>query len=933
MLIKEIDLVYTDADWKDLGSLDYTNLTMGIGTDENEIEIFVDVSGAKIDDGALIYIEGTEWGGVVDRQTVDTETGEISYIGRTWSGILEYKIIVPPTDKDHLVVSGDAHAVLQLLIERLDLGDLFEADSRPSAITINNYQFPRFIEGYTGIRKMLLNENAKLKMRKEQKVILSAEPIVDYSDRLSFSDELVNFFVDQDNRPVNHLVCLGTGELQDRNVIDLYTDADGNISFEQTYYGIDEKAVIYDYNNADRDSLEEYGRDKLEGFQNETEIDISIEDAIYSDSSTVYDIDDIIGAYERFTGLEPSGHIIAKILRSDGKVHDIQHKVGETVGSLNENAETQVIVAGDGLYFIGNELNSNVTEEDLDGLTKTFRGTEFPTPPYTEGDRFINTETGLEYWAVQDRAEGETGDESDWELLTSGEHTYFAYSANADGSEMTEEPQDDSAYIGIAQGLERPDDYTQYTWSRFLGMPGSGVTVIVGNSAETIAVDENGRTLEQQDIRIPFAGYIDNARAEAIGEPPVTLPNGFILISITNSTTTTDGEIILRVNANNLLTGESNGEIPFTFYIEGIILTHIFSWSKSFSGLDGQPGDPGDDATNVLVGNEAFTVACDEDGLALATTQVQIPFSGWVGNVRTPATCDVGLLPSGMAVVTNTPSTAINNGLIVLSIAQGASLNNDINGQINLAFTCNGITIPHMTSWSKAIRGIDGDDGDPGDDGNDATSIIVGNESFTVACDTAGSTIDETVVDIPFYGVVGNNKAAASAAVGILPDGVTVTTNNAATPAQSGLLVLTVQEGTDLGTATGTNGDIPVLFTCNNLDFAYTISWSKALEGEPGENAVLFEIESNVDQVIILPDESTLPNTIVFQNYTGEGDTANRENYAGRVEVDASENGIDWTTVSRATSDASTYPVTMTEVFNAVPNANFVRSTLYASGG
>jgi hypothetical protein len=35
------------------------------------------------------------------------------------------------------------------------------------------------------------------------------------------------------NSGVNHLICLGSGELQNRIVVHLYVDADGNISQTQ----------------------------------------------------------------------------------------------------------------------------------------------------------------------------------------------------------------------------------------------------------------------------------------------------------------------------------------------------------------------------------------------------------------------------------------------------------------------------------------------------------------------------------------------------------------------------------------------------------------------------------------------------------------------------------------------------------------------------
>ena len=49
-------------------------------------------------------------------------------------------------------------------------------------------------------------------------------------------------------------------------------------------------------------------------------------------------------------------------------------------------------------------------------------------------------------------------------------YTYFGFSANADGSNMTSEPTSESRYIGIYNGPSstRPIDYTLYTWVTFV---------------------------------------------------------------------------------------------------------------------------------------------------------------------------------------------------------------------------------------------------------------------------------------------------------------------------------------------------------------------------------------------------------------------------------------------------------------------------------
>ena len=68
--------------------------------------------------------------------------------------------------------------------------------------------------------------------------------------------------------PINHLYCLGSGDLKDRNVIELFTDASGTVqpyttvdtpvkdsqyildNRNQLFTGIRDNSQVYDYGNA-----------------------------------------------------------------------------------------------------------------------------------------------------------------------------------------------------------------------------------------------------------------------------------------------------------------------------------------------------------------------------------------------------------------------------------------------------------------------------------------------------------------------------------------------------------------------------------------------------------------------------------------------------------------------------------------------------------
>lgn len=267
-----MDLIYADENKRDIGVLSAFEMDMAYGADENDFSCTVDRGDHCCREKYYLYVEGEEYGGIIDDIGVSTGEEEIYYSGRTWHGILEAKVIEPDASSDYLVLTGEANEILQDLIERLDAEDLFEASSEDSGIEVSNYQMPRYCYGYTGILKMLKDAEAKLKMNWHQgKVILSAEPRADYSQDEEFDTSQVDLRLKKRYRPKNHIVCLGQGDLKDRAVIHIFTDENGGIQpylkegvtealqdsdyildkSQQVLFGHEENAEVYDVPNAE----------------------------------------------------------------------------------------------------------------------------------------------------------------------------------------------------------------------------------------------------------------------------------------------------------------------------------------------------------------------------------------------------------------------------------------------------------------------------------------------------------------------------------------------------------------------------------------------------------------------------------------------------------------------------------------------------------
>ena len=317
-----MDLIFTSAKKVDQGVLFTHSFDLSYGAEENDFELILGANAAKLESGAFVYIEGTEYGGIVDGLKAITNGDTITYMGRTWHGIINSKVIEPDTGEDYLVVSGDANEVLSMMIARLELSGLFVGVGELSGINISNYQFKRFCKGYDGITAMLAANNAKLKIVWKDRVVhLSAVPISDYTNS-PIDGDLASLSVERHDKKVNHLVCLGKGELAAREVIHLYIDQFGRIGDVQYYSGLDEICDTYDDSNSD--DLRNDGIAKLTELRNIDKAEISLPQT----EGLIYDIGDIVGATEHKSRISVAEKVTQKIVKIINGVVSTEYKTG-----------------------------------------------------------------------------------------------------------------------------------------------------------------------------------------------------------------------------------------------------------------------------------------------------------------------------------------------------------------------------------------------------------------------------------------------------------------------------------------------------------------------------------------------------------------------------------------------------------------------------
>lgn len=320
-----MDLIYTDAKRVDQGVLSAYSFDLSFGASENDFEMTLGENEPALEFGAFIYIEGTEYGGIVDGKNTNSTSNTITYNGRTWHGILNSKVIQPDAGADYLIVSGDANQIIAALIERFDLGSLFVADSELSGIKITNYKFKRYRLGYDGICDMLSSKGAKLKIVwQDRTVLLRAEPIVDYTDA-PIDGDMATLKVEQQKNKVNHVICLGRGDLAEREVIHLYVDQFGKIGGTQYYMGLDEISDVYDNTSAESsDDLRSGGESFLKELWNADSAEMSLNES----SDLIYDIGDIVGVSDIKSGSSVTAEVTQKIVKIKNGSIRTEYKTG-----------------------------------------------------------------------------------------------------------------------------------------------------------------------------------------------------------------------------------------------------------------------------------------------------------------------------------------------------------------------------------------------------------------------------------------------------------------------------------------------------------------------------------------------------------------------------------------------------------------------------
>lgn len=246
-------LILFDDNMKEIGSIDL-DVDIEVGTSDASNDFQIITSEIAKYNPAGFYIDGTEYGGFFEYQKAVTDSDIIEYKGFTWRGLMTKSLILPPSGSDYKIVSGEANSIISSILSGV-LDGLFTVPATASGLTITSYQFPLYINTMDGLEKMLEKYGYRLSIhadKADQGITITVEAVeaTQISGTYNNDSDVPMTFVN-DQMGINHLLCAGQGELQNRMKVDLYLDENGNVSQTQTFTGFDERTAFYDYSSAE----------------------------------------------------------------------------------------------------------------------------------------------------------------------------------------------------------------------------------------------------------------------------------------------------------------------------------------------------------------------------------------------------------------------------------------------------------------------------------------------------------------------------------------------------------------------------------------------------------------------------------------------------------------------------------------------------------
>lgn len=192
-----------------------------------------------------------------------------------------------------------------------------------------------------------------------------------------------------------------------------------------------------------------------------------------------------------------------------------------------------------------------------------------------------------------------------------------------------------------------------------------------------------------------------------------TLPSG-LTAQISNNNTLKPK---ITFTATTLLTQVK--DVIITLVVKGQEIQKHFSYAL---GLKGEPGDPGENAWSIVLGNDSQNIPCNSNGITNTTLTVDIPVYTYYGTLMVASTLNVGTLPSGVIATSITNGTTSTPGNVQLTFSNNINLGGKDSGTIDININASNKNFIKKFSWSKTKQG---EEGIPGEEGKGISKIEV----------------------------------------------------------------------------------------------------------------------------------------------------------------------------------------------------------------
>jgi hypothetical protein len=290
-----MELIHADSSLTELQCIDCfekfdCEITAGESDSSNDWELRIPQScwqRMPVLEGHFVYIEGTEWGGIVEKTEHSASDMTVRLYGASWRGMLSRCAVCPDSGNTHFeIAEQDGNDVLRLLTERSG-SDLLSAEEGQSGVTCGGRI--RYKSLLYAANELFSEHNAHLSVCfKEGGIVLSCEQNRDRSNDIEFSQEYhFELGYSSQSAKYNHIVALGSGTMLERDMLELWLLPDGTITEEaQTGEGEENGGqllnhnlgtLIYDYSSVDsEETLRDYARKKLREAAAYKEFEISV---------------------------------------------------------------------------------------------------------------------------------------------------------------------------------------------------------------------------------------------------------------------------------------------------------------------------------------------------------------------------------------------------------------------------------------------------------------------------------------------------------------------------------------------------------------------------------------------------------------------------------------------------------------------------------